>query len=157
MTSLGSRLLCFIDERLQHMLDAPEMWGSNESVELQILQLLEIRLLAVGAPTRPLHGREVQLDYERFLAERFPGAPPITLSALLGSQRQGELSPLLAEFVAAQLTKHSGATAAAQRNADELRAIEWLLDAARSSMEKEQQRRDTYGDKPVNVSIEDAA
>jgi hypothetical protein len=45
MTPLGSRLLCFIDERLQHMLDAPEMWGSNESVEFQLLQLLEIRLL----------------------------------------------------------------------------------------------------------------
>ena len=157
MTSLRSRLLCFIDERLQHMLDAPEMWGSNESVELQILQLLEVRLLVVGASTRPLHGRDVQLDYERFLAERFPGAPPITLSALLGSQRQGDFTTLLAEFIAAQRAKHPEATAAVQRNADELRAIERLLDAARSSIESERTRRDTYGDKPVKVSIEDAA
>lgn len=67
---LRSRVLRFIDERLQHMLDAPEMWGSRASVELQILQLLEVRLLVVGAPTRPLHDREVQLDYERSIPSR---------------------------------------------------------------------------------------
>jgi hypothetical protein len=149
---LGSRLLGFIDERLQQMLDAPELWGSNENVELQILQLLEIRLLVVTSPTQPLHGREVQLDYERFLADRFPGAPPITLSTLLSPERPGELCPLLAEFVNAQRAKHSTSDAAAQRNADELRVIERLLELARSSIEREHERRDTYGDKAVKVT-----
>jgi hypothetical protein len=155
--TLGARLLGFIDERLQQMLDAPEMWGSNESVELQILQLLEIRLLVVTAPTRPLHGREVQLDYERFLADHFAGAPPITLSALLGPERQAEIFPLLAEFVAAQGAKYPASITAAQRNADELRAVEWIFEVARSSLEREQQRRDTFGDRPVKVTDEDAA
>jgi len=120
MTPLGSRLLDFIDERLQQMLDAPELWGSNESVELQILQLLEIRLLVVTAPTRPLHGREVRLAYEQFLAARFAGAPPITLSELLGPERQAEIFTLLAGFVTAQRTHHPASITAAQRNADEL-------------------------------------
>lgn len=100
MTSLDSVLLDFVDARLDHMLEAPEMWGSTESVELQILQLLEVRSLVLD-PDQTDGWRSVQVDYERFLAAELPDSPPTTLAARLGN-RQGELTTLLGRFVAAQ-------------------------------------------------------
>ncbi len=104
MTDLASRLLEFVDDRLDHMLEAPAMWGSGESVELQILQLLEMRVVLLE-PEQAEGWRSVQSDYEHFLAKQFPGAPPMTLSALL-EERPGELTTLLGQFVAAQRDAH---------------------------------------------------
>jgi hypothetical protein len=113
MIPLVSRLLEFVDERLDHMLEAPDMWGTGESVELQILQLLEVRVLLLE-PAQADDWRSVQSDYEHFLAMQFPGAPPTTLSALLGD-RQDELTARLGQFIAAQRAAHPAAPA---RNGD---------------------------------------
>ncbi len=112
MTDLASRLLEFVDDRLDHMLEAPDMWGSGESVELQILQLLEMRVLLLE-PEQAEGWRSVQSDYEHFRTKQFPGAPPTTLSVLL-EERPGELTTLLGQFVAAQRDVHrQGQTAMA--------------------------------------------
>lgn len=153
--ALAATLLRFVDERLDHMLEAPEMWGADESVELQILQLLEIRLLIVAPPRSHDGWRHVQLDYERFLDERFPGSPPTTLTARLGAERRRELWPLLAAFVAAQRLQHQ-ARAAVDRNLEEIQAIDRLLAAARAAWEAEQDRRDTHGSKSVRLTTEAA-
>ncbi|HSK03375.1 MAG TPA: hypothetical protein VK932_19120 [Kofleriaceae bacterium] len=97
-------MLDFVDDRLDHMLEAPDMWGSGESVELQILQLLEMRVLLLE-PDQEEGWRSVQTDYEHFLAKQFPGAPPTILSVLL-EDRSGELTTLLGQFVAAQRDVH---------------------------------------------------
>jgi hypothetical protein len=153
--ALAATLLRFVDDRLDHMLEAPETWGADESVELQILQLLEIRLLVAAPPRTQDDWRQVQLDYERFLDERFPGSPPTTLTARLGAERRGELWPLLTTFVVAQRLQHP-VRATADRNVEEIQAIDRLLTAARASWEAERDRRDTHGSKPVRLTIEAA-
>jgi hypothetical protein len=152
--ALAATLLRFIDDRLDHMLEAPEMWGADESVELQILQLLEIRLLIMAPPRSQDGWRQVQHDYERFLDEHFPGSPPTTLTARLGAQRHRELRSLLAAFVAAQRLQHQ--VRAVDRNLEEVQAIDRLLAAARAAWEAERDRRDTHGSKPVRLTTEAA-
>lgn len=138
-----------------HEAEYTEMWGADESVELQILQLLEIRLL-IAAPPRSQDGwRQVQRDYERFLDERFPGSPPTTLTARLGAERRRELWSLLAAFVVAQRVQHP-VRAAVDRNLEEIQAIDRLLAAARAAWEAEPDRRDTHGSKPVRLTTEAA-
>ncbi|TMQ14590.1 MAG: hypothetical protein E6J90_01830 [Deltaproteobacteria bacterium] len=153
--ALAATLLRFVDERLDHMLEAPQLWGADESVELQILQLLEIRLLIAAQRQGPEDWRQVQLDYERFLAEQLPGSPPITLTARLGAERRGELWSLLAAFVAMQRQQHL-VRAGVDQNLEQIQAIDRLLAAARADWEAEQDRRDTYGSKPVRLTIEAA-
>lgn len=132
MTTTESRLLCFVDERLDHMLDAPQMWGASESVELQILQLLEMRVVIVEPSTDPPPWQSVQIDYERFITEHLPNARPATLSALLGN-REGDLISLLRQFVAEQRVAHASADVLARRNADEIKKIEVMLTLLASS------------------------
>jgi hypothetical protein len=149
----AAMLLRFVDERLDHMLEAPEMWGSDESVELQILQLLEIRMFVTTSMTSPEDWRTVQADYERFLDEQLPGSPPTTLAARLGGERRREISPLLATFVARRRQLHP-VNLVADRNRDEIQTLERLLAVARSAWETERERRDTHGSKRVRLASE---
>ena len=153
--TLATTLLRFVDERLDQMLEAPQLWGADESVELQILQLLEIRLLVTAPPRGPEDWRQVQLDYERFLADHLPGSPPTTLTARLGAERRPELWSLLTAFVVAQRLQHPVRTAV-DRNLEEIQAIDRLLAAARLAWEAERERRDTHGSKPVRLTSEAA-
>jgi hypothetical protein len=151
--ALAATLLRFVDDRLDHMLEAPEMWGADESVELQILQLLEIRLLIAAPTPRQDDWRQVQLAYERYLAEHLPGSPPTTLTGRLGTARRGDLWSLLGAFVAAQRLQYPVRTAV-DRNLEEIQAIDRLLAAARAAWEAEPDRRDTRGSKPVRLTTE---
>lgn len=153
--ALAATLLRFVDDRLDHMLEAPEMWGADESVELQILQLLEIRLLIVAPSRNQDDWRQVQRDYERFLDERFPGSSPTTLTARLGAERRRELWSLLAAFVVAQRAQHQ-VRGSGDRNLEEIQAIDRMLSAARAAWEAEPDRRDTHGSKPVRLTTEAA-
>lgn len=151
MTWVASNLINFIDERLSHMLEAPRMWGSSESVELQALQLLEIRSLVLGSPDRQSRWQHVQIDYERFIAKRFPGAPPVTLTALL-DQESDKVIPLLAEFVAEQLRVRPSRAPAQARNAWEIAMVESIMTKARTAVESERDRFESYGLRPVKVT-----
>jgi hypothetical protein len=149
--ALATTLLQFIDQRIEHMLEAPEMCGADESVELQVLQLLEIRLLVARPGGDQADWRQIQRNYERYLDEHLPGSPPTTLTARLGTQRRGELFPLLGDFVAAQRTQHT-VLASVNRNLEEIHAIDRLIAAARITWDAEQNRRDTHGSKPVPLT-----
>lgn len=151
MTWVVSKLVDFIDERLNHMIEAPSMWGSSESVELQILQLLEIRSLVLGAPDGQSHWHHVQTDYERFIAAQFPGSPPTTLTALL-DQEPGKVIPLLAQFVAEQRHVQSGGASPQSRNAWEVAMIESIMARVRAAVESERERPESYGLRPVKVT-----
>jgi hypothetical protein len=76
-------LVCWIDERLSHVLDAPPMWGCPEAVELQVLQLLQIRALAGVSPELARPGG-VFNAYLAYLRERFPRQPQRPLFELIG-------------------------------------------------------------------------
>lgn len=56
------RILQYLDDRLQHMLAAPELWGSAEAVELQVVQILELRHFVLN-PTTKAGEREVLARY----------------------------------------------------------------------------------------------
>jgi hypothetical protein len=99
MSLLQRTLLEFVDERLESLLRVPEMWGSDESVELQVLQLLEVRLLTLS-PSLKEEVTRIQQDYVRYVREKFPGEPPETLAMLLSKHGRGaELASMLREFV----------------------------------------------------------
>jgi hypothetical protein len=126
MISVESNLIDFVEKRLNHMIEAPSMWGSTESVELQVLQLLEIRSLVLGSLDNQLGWQHVQIDYERFIAKQFPDAPPTTLTALLGPESDKVIA-LLAQFVAEQLRVHSSRMPTQARNAWEVAMIESIV------------------------------
>ena len=151
MTWVVSKLIDFIDERLDHMIEAPGMWGSSESVELQILQLLEIRSLVLGAPDAQSHWHHVQTDYERFIAVHFPGAPPTTLTVLL-DQQPSKLIPLLAQFVAEQRRVQSSGNSLQNRNAWEVAMIESIMVKVRAAVESERETSENYHFRPVKVT-----
>ena len=71
------RLLPFLEERLEALLTVPDAWGTPEAVELQVLLLLEIRLVAGGAARGEVEG--LQQRYETYLSREVPG-PPATLA-----------------------------------------------------------------------------
>ena len=99
MKPLSDTLVEYIDGRLDAMLGAPQMWGTDEAVELQVLQLVDLRALALLPEIRSGQPRATLDAYFRFLRHRFPDAPTMNLAALLEQQgRQGELAPILAEF-----------------------------------------------------------
>ena len=151
MSWIVSKLIDFIDERLDHMIEAPGMWGSSESVELQILQLLEIRSLVLGAPNAQSHWHHVQTDYERFIAAHLPGALPTTLTALL-DQEPGKLFPLLAQFVAEQRRAQSSGDPLQSRNAWEFFVIETIMAKMRPASEREAESSVNYHVRPVKVT-----
>lgn len=98
------RLLQFIDARIESILHRPTAWGSLESVEDQILQLLELRHFVLdprkdpqtNAPdTRPLMCR-----YTRYISRVLPKSTAEPLSSQLTARgRTEEFSALMRQFV----------------------------------------------------------
>lgn len=136
MTPFEQRVLRFIDARLESMVRVPGSWGSEESVELQVLQLLELRLVVLAPLPEPSRDRRVQDDYVRYLADIFPGAPPETLTSLLNRhERQAEFAALLGRFVEQQklltvtwaVPAPLRSEARDRRNADEFARVDELL------------------------------
>ncbi|AKT37740.1 hypothetical protein [Chondromyces crocatus] len=97
--SLQSIIVRYVDEQLDAIEKHPRMWGPDLCVELQYLQLLEFRAIALR-PAHELSNPRAVLDaFTRFLASEFSGAPPVPLSALLAKEhREGELAKLLRAF-----------------------------------------------------------
>ena len=143
-----STILAFIAERLQHMLKAPQMWGTYESVELQILQLLEIRAIVLESVTARSEWQDVQDRYVAYLATRFPGKPPTTLSTLL-AQREQDVIPIISEFVTNECKSQD----------QQLRNIETLRNRNRDEFDKveaiihklEQKHSNTFTQRPVRL------
>jgi hypothetical protein len=102
VSGLRQALLHFIDERIAQMLARPAAWGSAESVELQVLQLVEVRALAMHPDADPQRTfKLLQRAYERFIESSIEGTGPEPLAALLEQRdRLPELGPLLGRFVA---------------------------------------------------------
>lgn len=100
MTTSEQRLVRFIEKRLKQFLATPEMWGSDESVELQVIQLLEIRLLLLTGSTNFAQADQIMQQYLRFLARQFPNNPPEPLPLLLARHGRGEeFKNILNQFV----------------------------------------------------------
>lgn len=98
MTSLRETLLHFIDDRMEHLLSRPGMWGPDIAVELQFLQLAEIHSTILHSQTRSEERFErLRNAYFRFLRNRIPDAGPLLLSGLVAGDSD-KLTTMLREF-----------------------------------------------------------
>lgn len=98
------RVADHVDKSIRDMLRCPEMWGGAEAVELQVLQLLEIRHLATAPPGTEAPRRQVTEAYRRFSSEVLGGGSADPLSRRLEKEgRKGDLYGLLETFVALQV------------------------------------------------------
>jgi hypothetical protein len=69
----------FIDQTLADMTTRPAFWGPLPGVELQVLRLLEIRLLLVESRANAGNATEVARSYWDALARDFPGSEAVSL------------------------------------------------------------------------------
>lgn len=74
----------FTESRIESMLTSPLMWGPLGCVELQILLLLETELFGLREFWREADIETVHDGFRRFLDERFPGSPPVSLVHRIG-------------------------------------------------------------------------
>lgn len=88
MSAFHDAVLRWANERLDALLAAPPMWGSNEAVEMQALLLLELRALTL----RPDESDAVFERYAAFLRRRFPGATPAPLCEIEGAPFEATLN-----------------------------------------------------------------
>lgn len=98
MRSLRETIAAWANGRIDEMLEAPRMWGSLEAVELQVLQLLEVRALALRPDQELENPRRVLDTYAAFLRERYPALPAEPLSRLLNHLSEEEFGHALMEF-----------------------------------------------------------
>lgn len=95
---MGDTVVAFVDDRIDSILCRPKMWGSVEACEMQILQLLEVRLIA--KTKEPM----TMLFYKNWLRQTFPKQPSTLplFSILKRTKRQTEFQALMRSFVASQ-------------------------------------------------------
>ena len=73
MSQTDSAVLQHIRDRLDHMLQFPEFWGSEEALELQVLQLLEAHAIARNPQVdRARLFQDLQAAYRRFVGRISP-------------------------------------------------------------------------------------
>lgn len=91
----------FIDQTLADMTTRPAFWGPLPAVELQVLRLLEIRLLLVDPRAHDTDVSDVARAYWDSLARDFPGSDTVSLRTRVGNDIDA-FSRWLAKFCAEQ-------------------------------------------------------
>ncbi|NJK32815.1 MAG: hypothetical protein HC927_10625 [Deltaproteobacteria bacterium] len=90
MSRLQDLIEDWADRYIGEILAAPRMYGSLEAVEMQIVQLLEIRALATRPEQELENPRRVLDTYLAFLRDRYPHQPSLPLFKLVESSEAGE-------------------------------------------------------------------
>lgn len=100
MSGLDDIIVKWTEEYASQILAAPRMWGSLEAVEMQFLQLLEVRALALRPQQELNCPRRVIDSYTAFLRDRFAEHAPLPLSELAKalSLDDSEFITILKEF-----------------------------------------------------------
>jgi hypothetical protein len=91
MSAFHGTVLRWANERLDALLGAPPMWGSNEAVEMQALLLMELRAIALRPEESEESPDAVFELYAAFLRQRFPGRAPAPLCEIEGAPFQETL------------------------------------------------------------------
>lgn len=78
-------MLAFVDQRIGALLARPDGWGPPESVELQLLLLIEMRHTVLGLPVGFVDA--VNERYSAFIERAFPGSNS-SLASRLGLVRR---------------------------------------------------------------------
>lgn len=98
MNSVSSAIE-YLDKRLATIDKAPGTWGSPESLELQVLLLLELRTFLLRPVAYRKNPFEVRSAFVRFIRQQVKGATAEPLFVQLQrSGRVNELPQLLGEF-----------------------------------------------------------
>jgi hypothetical protein len=97
-----AQVLGFVEERMAAILERPDGWGAPESVELQVLLLVEMRHTVLGMAKE--HVDRVNDRYQAFLDKEVPGRPT-SLGARLGLSHRATpgFVAVLQRFVQAEL------------------------------------------------------
>jgi hypothetical protein len=99
-----NRLLEFMAVRLEIMLRRPAVWGSLQSVEERILQLLELRRVLLVPSASVNDTRRLMQTYSKFVARALDGATAEPLAIQLERRgRSAEFATLMAKFVESEL------------------------------------------------------
>ncbi len=111
MNGLRDTIVTWVDQRLEDMLSAPRMWGSDEAVELQTLLLFELRSLAMRPAQEIEHPGRILDVYAAYLAKTYPGMPnrplcQIVKSDDLGLRLAAELRKFRDAFVPSMLEEN---------------------------------------------------
>jgi len=106
MNPAERHLVEFIAVRLESMLRRPAVWGSNLSVEEQVLQLLEIRRVLLDPASKMDGRRAINPGYRRYVAKAVPSDSATPLAVRLGEQgRDDEFVSILQAYVALELAE----------------------------------------------------
>lgn len=100
VSALRDRIRAFVDHRLQSLVTTPEIWGSPESVELQVLQILQVRALVLAPGQGDRDPGATREHYIAFLRARFPDAPPMPLAQHVAADASLErFAEILRQFI----------------------------------------------------------
>lgn len=89
MKELRDVIVTWVDQRMEDMLSAPRMWGSDEAIELQMLLLLELRTLALRPEELTANPRHILDAYAAFVAKIHPKTPNRPLSQIIETDHLG--------------------------------------------------------------------
>jgi hypothetical protein len=89
MKELRDVIVTWVDQRMEDMLSAPRMWGSDEAVELQMLLLLELRALALWPEELTADPRRILDAYAAYLAKTYPKTPNRPLHQIIEADHLG--------------------------------------------------------------------
>ena len=90
MSAFRATVLRWANERLDALLGAPPMWGSNAAVEMQAILWMELRALALRPEESDASPDAVFGLYTAFLRQRFPERGPAPLCEIEGAPFQGD-------------------------------------------------------------------
>jgi hypothetical protein len=89
MKELRDVIVTWVDQRIEDMLSAPRMWGSDEAIELQMLLLLELRALALRPEEITADPRRILDAYAAYLAKTYPKTPNRPLCQIIETDHSG--------------------------------------------------------------------
>ncbi|MBL8715252.1 MAG: hypothetical protein JNL79_04620 [Myxococcales bacterium] len=98
MSNLGQIIAAWTNRRIDEVLVAPRMWGSREAVEMQVLQLLEIRALALRPGPELANPRRVLDMYLQYLQQHYPEQPAEPLFSVLAQADDEAFGAVLRDF-----------------------------------------------------------
>ncbi len=98
---LKARIVGWTDSRIRDMLAAPRMWGARlETVELQVLTLLEVRALAVDSERELAQPRRILDEYVRLVGGRYEGLASRPVHEIVGEENDAEFAAVMARLSA---------------------------------------------------------
>lgn len=101
MEFLSQTLISFIDDRIKDIIFGKAVWGPSDTIEGQVLQLLDCRNVCLHPTTNKFQLNEAQNNfYNSYLFSIFGDESKSSLACLCRKHsRENDFTPILNEFV----------------------------------------------------------